>query len=277
MNLKANKYYYIVKINKKEQQEKKEKIGRFYVSQKHVFMTRNMQNGVICDIGIRVKESFPEVKVGDTLIFHHFIEDSEFLLESDETFNYYAVPGMDVPIWEDGVKKAKHPNRAYAFYDGHSIFPHEEYIFLKPEVQEDKIAPLDKFIEENVTQTESGIHVFKNWKESNEDKIAKLDALKKKAERLAHGGVNQDYVIGGIKNIEAEKDQITKTMYDRMFLPYLAAAVHPIVSRWCETQIGEDDILYMDSMGCQTQLDFMGKNYIVAHNKYLAFAQKKLA
>src|ERR1035437_8362497 len=99
MTLRAMPNYFIVKIEIEKQKERKEKIGSLYIHASYTFMRRNMQQGEIVAIGSIVATQFPQAKVGDTLIFHHFVEGSEsgggnFIFEENGD-NYYYVTAAD--------------------------------------------------------------------------------------------------------------------------------------------------------------------------------------
>jgi hypothetical protein len=274
MQLKANKFYFIVKIPIVDQRDRKEKIGSIYIAPSYVFMTRNMQSGIIVSIGSRVKEAFPEAKEGDLLIFHHFIEDDESLIASDAEFNYYAVPGVDIKITQDGAEKTKTPNRVYGIWDGERIIPHKEYVFLKKEEPANERLPLNEFINESIESSKGGLLVFKEWRTTTAEKVEKMERLKKDVGTLSHGGAHNAHIAGLIREKEAEMQSISATLNQKRYLPYLVAYANPLVSQWCDTTIGDNDILYMFNLGCQTEVEFNKTNFIVAKSEYIAFCFK---
>src|ERR1700749_1621609 len=103
MSLRPHKAYFLVKINKQEQKDRVEKTDSgIYLAPNYVWLTRCMQNAEIVAIGDFAHKSFPEARVGDTLIIHHFIEGddetpTEYLVDSDETYNYYVCSGYCLP------------------------------------------------------------------------------------------------------------------------------------------------------------------------------------
>jgi len=262
MNIKATKFYYVIKIAKDKQAERKDKIGLIVIPPQYVFMTRNMQCGNIVSIGDRVKAGFPQAKEGDILICHHFIEDDDFLIHTDKEYNYYAV-------W--GVKEEGKPNRAYGIFNGETIIPHEDYVFLKTDPPADNSKSPDEYINDALMSTGSGLLVFRDWKMTTQEKIDKMADLKKRNETLSHGGVNKPHIIEAIRENERRMESISKELNKDSYAPYEVAYANPLVSQWCDKHIGDGSILYMQTRGCQTKVEFMGKEYIMADTKFIGF------
>lgn len=119
--MKAHKQFFIVKIDKKAQQAKREKTSSgIYLSQQFLFMKYNLQHGEIVSIGERATQDFPDAKIGDTLFFSHIVESQEWrILKETDDFEWR---GVDVLSGTEvlGVYSDKFiPNKNFIFMEQH--------------------------------------------------------------------------------------------------------------------------------------------------------------
>lgn len=249
MNFVALPYYFIVKINKETQENRKEKIGSIVVHHQHAHMQRNLQCGEITSIGAKANELFPEAKIGYTLIFHHFVEGESLSdsnhVGSDDTHHYYYVTASSY----NG-----HRNETYGVWNGSEIIPHKEFVFVEPE-KEEHIADV-----ESRTEKVGSLFVFTDWTESRQEKEKKTEVLRDEIKSLSKTTMNDQLKVG-IEEKEREAEKITSDINKRSYLPYNVAYANP--------SLGAKDIVYSLSAAALTEIEFMDKKYIVIDTKYI--------
>lgn len=241
-------YYFIVKIDKTTQENRKEKIGSLILHHQHTFMQRNLQCGEITSIGHKANEIFPEAKVGDTLIFHHFVEGDEHgsnHVGADENSNYYYVTASNY----NG-----HRNETYGIWNSYVIIPHKDFVFVEPK-KEEHIANV-----ESRTEKIGSLFVFTDWTESREEKEKKTEVLREEIKQLSKTTMNDQLKIG-IEEKEREAEKITSNINKKEYLPYNVAYANP--------SLGAKDIVYSLSAAALTEIEFMDKKYIVIDTKYI--------
>lgn len=247
--------YFIVKINIQDQKKRMQIENGFYTAPDYVFMTRNMQHGEIVSIGSEAQRQFPEAQVGLRLLFHHFVESDEkdFLIDSDEEYNYYAVPGM----WFNGEK-----NLTYGVIDGEKVIPHKDYVFLYtgdeelPKTQEEKISEEDGFL------------LMTGYQESRKDKAEKMGTLKREIIELTKSDASYDLKTT-IERKEMEADKISRDINKREYSEFKVAHISPETkSKFAKdfTKLG------MLNIACHTRIEIDNNEYLIAETKYIAFA-----
>jgi hypothetical protein len=276
--------YFYIRINKEVQNNRKEKIGSLYVPPDYVFMKRNMQCGEILAIGTAAHEYFPEAKVGDILICHHLVESitKTYLIDSDEYFNYYVVQAFEVP----GER-----NVTYGVWNGTEIIPNKDYIFLEIETVTTDLPDLE--VQSNLkgegswkvnipmTVSEGGLFIPKPVKKTREELTA---ITKKNMERIKQLSNNQNRmtheVVDEIKKLEGENLQISKQINKREYEPYKIACIGPGLTELLLQIFGHEvrkgDTLYVLNIAAQMRVEFLGKEYIIAENKYIGAPEKWL-
>lgn len=246
-------HYFIVKINKEEQKKRKEKIGSLYVHASHTFMQRNMQCGEIVGIGSVAHKNFAEPEIGQTLIFHHFIEGenskkSNFIY-SDETYNYYNVTASQF----NG-----HRCEAYGVWNGSEIIPHPDFVFIEPEVKTKEISATE-FIEQNTTQVGSLI-LFTNWEESRESKEERAGRITTEIKEASKGKNLSDSTKMGLLEKQNEAEKITESLNKQQYSKYKVAYINP--------KYKSNGSVYALSVAAQTPIEFMNKEYLIVNYKY---------
>lgn len=245
--------YFIVKIEIEKQNNRKEKIGSLYLHFNEVNMQRNMQRGEVIAIGSLAKTSFPQVSLGDTLIFHHFVEgqdkEKSNLLHSDKNYNYYFVTACEY----NG-----HRNETYGVFDGTKIIPHPDFIFIEPKVKVKEISA-DEFIEQNTSKIGSLI-LFNNWEESREDKEEKAQRLTAEIKSASKGKSMSDSTKIALEEKQIEAEKITTSLSKKEYKPFKVASYNP--------NINVKENIYSLSMAAQTEIEFMDKEYIIIQSKF---------
>lgn len=255
MILKPLPQYFIIKINIEEQKKRKEKIGSLYVHTSHAFMQRNMQIGEIIAIGNIASKQFPEAKVNDMLIFHHFVEGSEKeksnMIHADDEFYYYNVTALEF----NG-----HRNETFGIYRNGEIIPHPDFVFIEP-AQKPKQITADEFIEQNTKQV-GNIILFNNWKETREQKEEKSKTIMEEIKSQSKGKNLSDSVKRGLSEKQYEAEKLTASLSKQQYIPLKVAFAHP--------SLKAKEKVYSLNIGSQMTLEVEGKEYIVIHTKYVA-------
>lgn len=244
--------YFFVAIPRKEQEEKKEKVGSIYLHFNNVYMTRNMQWGKIISIGEEAGNSFPEAKKDDILLFHHFIEKKErdFYVASDSNFNYYIVPCSRDEM-----------NLVYGVWDGEKIITHPDYVMIE--------APDEEFQNPNNLEKKGSLLVFKTWQMTREDKEAKMGRLKAEAQELAKSNPELPHVKKAIEEKEYEMKQISKDINSKRYEPYKLCWLNPQLNKHAPKEIEIGDTIYCLNIAAKTTIEFMNKKYAVCKTQHV--------
>ncbi len=274
MNLKPLPPYFLIRIPKKEQKERMDKIGSIYIPYNHVFMTRGMQFGEIMAIGADARSQFPEARIGHILLVHHFIEGKqtedadhgEHLIHEDDRFNYYAVTAASF----NG--KA---NETYGVYDGEKIVTHPEFIFLDAEQPPVNDLTPDQFIDKATKKIKSGLIVFKEWKEDRKTIKDRIDFLKNEIEQLCKTKPTPE-LNKAIEGKEREMAALGKKMNQKKYEQYTVAASNPLINEWFGSEIKTGDKIYCLNIASKTTIEFMGKEYRVVKTTYVGFPHNYL-
>jgi co-chaperonin GroES (HSP10) len=267
--------HFLIKIVKQEQKDRKGKIGSILIPETHVYMGREVQAGEIVAIGPEAAMDFPDAKIGHTLLIHHFTtgkvsegtHDGTYLIDQDETFNYYMVTTRS---------DSGRGNECYGVYDGSKITPHPDYIFLETEKREDP-THYDKFIDQSTTTTSSGLLVFKKWEESREDVTETNKRIQERIKSLSNIGTGiTDEIKREIYDLEREMENNTKKSGKKRYEPYRVSAVNPIVDDWFNCKIKKGDTVYCLNIASRTTIEFMKTEYRVVKIGYIAFPHNYL-
>lgn len=246
MQLQAAPFFFIIRIDKEQQQKTRQFEDGLAISPNYVYMQHEIQNGEIVSIGKMANDLFPTVEIGHTLIFHHFVTgkgiedqtDSPYLLYEDENYNYYNVTVTSY----NGER-----NMTYGVWDGKTIITHTDYIFLELGEVEKEVIEKDAIIE------------IKNWSESRDQKSARMAEMKNAVAELTKTTVN-DNLKKEIEKREKEMSKISKDINKKQINIYKVA-----FSQTPFTEVG------MLNMACHTHISFLNKEYIIAETKYLYF------
>lgn len=257
--------FILIRIEKKQQQERKEKIGSLYFPVEYTFMQRGLQNGEIVSIGETAQKEFPEAKPGHILIVHHFLEGKkndkgyeQFLVHADEDYKYYVVTALD----HNGQK-----NMTYGIWNGEKIITHKEYILLEKEQVKSEETEGDIY-DKLTEKSSSGLFLFKQWRQTRADKEARLAELKNQVQSLSKSTMTEA-VRKGIEEKELEMNNISKDINSKRYQPYKIAAFNPSLNEWFDTKIQHGEIIYMRNDACNTTVEILGKEYIIAKTDYI--------
>lgn len=266
--LKPMPAYFLVRVPRQEQSDRKNKIGSLFLHPNYVYMTRGMQCGQIIGIGSTAIEMLPEARVGQMLLFHHFVESNEKqqCVGQDPNFNYYVVTALS----HNGQN-----NQSYGIFDGKEIIPHSDYLFLECVPKASSGLTLDERLEKNA----SGIFVFKEWRVDREGLREQMEEIKRQIDSLTKAGMRMtDQVAAVIRGKEEEMNRISKLLIQKSYQLYRLTAA----SRTWLDQVGEEfgcpidkgDQVYMLNIACDTKMEFHDKEYIVAKSMHFGAPEK---
>jgi hypothetical protein len=264
--------YVLIKIDRKQQEQKKDKIGSIVIPVTQQFLMYNIQAGEIVAIGTKAKKHFPELEIGQTLLCHHFVESEgeneareDHLIHQDKDYNYYVVTCFDFH---------RKSNETYGIWDGEKIIPNKDYIFLEPPIKDDPKTP-DEYINSAIKKTASGILMFSNWTESRETKAEKMKRLKSEIQELSKSGAQKPHIAQGIKVKEHELERLSLDINNKSYQKYTIAAFNQELKNHLP-EIETGGSVYVLNIAAQTEIDFNGKKYIVAKTSYIGGSEAHL-
>lgn len=244
-----------MRILKKEQHDRKDRDGVLYLHPDYVYMARGMQCAEIIDFGKNVAKVFPTVKAGDMVLMHHFVEgkqnenadDGRYFLYSDDIYNYYTVTVQS---------HRGRQNETYGIYDGDTIIPHPEYLFLSTEKLEVNISSEDNFI-------------VSRYHETRAEKGTRMKEIQNHIKELTKSTLSTE-LNREIERKEAEMNAISKDVNSRFYDKYIIKRASHEVAKWFGRDSINHSIGYILNIACNTKISFDDKEYIVAKAKYMS-------
>lgn len=266
MKLQIMPWLFLVRINKKEQAEFKTKVSKsspFFMPIGQIHSSRNMEHGEIVQIGEKMKGIYgwENCQVGDTLIFHHTIEDvgksatQQYWVYEDEVYNYYIVDEINVR----------------GFTKGGAITPHPNFVFLKNIPCYETDGMVDEHTGNKLKKSEGGLFVITGWENSASNIAQKSEAIKEHIESLTKSKRTPE-IQTALESMEAERIELNRKAQKRMYLPYRVAAVNRKLKRDFGQEVLEDDILMCFNKSCLYISNFQDKeeySYIVALTEHI--------
>lgn len=278
-----NPYYFLVRINRKKQYEKRNMQNGLYVAPTMSFMRFNQQAGELVAIGqgkglTQYREDFsgggvrrvpfpsaqellPQARVGDTLLFSHIIEgsvetknaeqveyDNQYLAHQDDEWRYYWVRGD----FAYGVAK-----------DDGTIFVTPDTLLARP--AEDEL--------DNREMVKIGsIFLIKNFKENHEAIQQKIEQLKLETQEYT----NREKALA----TQREMERLTQEKNKIRFAAFVPLVVNEKFNRDCGRKITEKDVVYYQLVGGSaldlqvTELEYNGVNYSLLKPDYVVGVTK---
>lgn len=269
--------FFLVRIPKKEQRERLEKIGLLYYPPEHVYMKRGMQCGEIMMIGSAAHEFFPEAKVGHILIAHHMIEGKVignkqkfFLLQEDEDWNYYCVTAFCY----NGDR-----NNTFGVWDGEKIIPSKDYVFF--DIDPTPVSDLPEFILEQkgmpriitnipMEKAEGGLVVPKARKKTRQELIQKMAENKAEIQKWAKWiPITPQKVNPLIHDLETQNYNISKKVNKREYEPHVLHSFNDELLKTVHPLLRKGDKVFVLNIAAYMQVEFMGIEYIISESKYV--------
>lgn len=272
--------YFIVKIPKKEQRERMEKIGSFYYPPAHLFMKRGMQCGEIVMIGSEAHDFFPEAEVGHLLLCHHFIEGKTsgnltkfFKIDETDDWNFYCVTAL----CHNGDR-----NNTFAIWNGKDLIPSKDYVFL--EIDKEPVSDLPELVFNpdgmpriitNIAFEEGDAGLVKpkfrrKTRAEMTEKMKENTAEIQKKSRWLRFPDTAKRVMPDIKRLEKENENLSKEINTVRYEPHILHAFNKRLKSMVHPDVSKGDLVYVLSIACYMQVEFMGTEYIVSESKYVS-------
>jgi hypothetical protein len=274
--LKPFKPYFLIKVPKADQSERRQKIGSLFIPPNFVWMRRNLQCGEIVGIGASAAAYFPEAKVGHIAIVHHFMEgqaygneSTSYLVDEDKTHNYYVVTAHEF----NGQR-----NETYGIWDGTKIIPNKDFVFFSPEERPTTDIP-ELALESSLAGegtirpdipmmvSAGGLLIPKPTKPTREQLTEKMKANTERIKQLSNITRMSPEFINEIHSLEKINNGISKQINATEYIPFKIAFSHPSF----EAQRG--DIVYALDKASLVTVEFMGHEYAVTGIHYVAARQ----
>lgn len=273
-------WLFLVKINKQDQKNFKQKISSnspFFMPISQTHNTRNMEHGEIVQIGDWMKGTsdfevyekgrgiygWESCEVGMTLIFHHTIEQhvtdkdskAQYWLFEDGTHNYYIVDGINIR----------------GFYDGEKIVPHPNFVFLKNVPAFESDGELDAATGNKLVKSKGGILLIAKWDESASNISQKSERIKEQIESLAKS-TRTDEIQRKMESLEEERNQLNRSAQKKRYLPYRLAHFNRKLERDFGKKLVDNDILFCFNKACLYICNFQDKaeySYIICLQEHI--------
>lgn len=257
--------FFIVRVPRKDIKDKREKIGNLYFPPSFVFMTRECQASQIVAIGDDAGSIFPEAKIGNILLHHHFVtgkekenaDEGRYHIATDDTFNYYSVTVES----HEG-----RGNETYGIFNGKEIIPHRDFIFLEKEKNND--IP-EQFKNQTLRKSGGGLFLFNSYKETRAELTEKNKRLQNRVMSLVKLGEPTPEIKREIENLEAEMMENSKKVNRRSYDPFIVAATNRRLEDWFGCTVNNGDVVYVLNIAAETTIDYMKKEYRVVKIHYV--------
>lgn len=228
----------IVKVSKEEEKNRREMEDGIYLHPNYVWLTRNTQHGIIEAISDEAKKQLPEAEIGDTLLFHHFVQRSnasnsdndKFLATEDEENKFYNVTAKECN-GEDVY--------AYGIYRNGEIIPHKQYVFLEKEIENKD-----------------------GWYQTEEQVAEKIKALQSQVSNLCKTRGSSE-ISEKIMKLETEMMYLNLSLRGKEYLPYKIAFANKALG------IPSGAIIFALNIACETVISVLDKKYRIIEAKYI--------
>ena len=275
---------FLVRINKEEQKAFKERISKdspFFMPLGSIHNSRNMEHGEIVQVGEYMKGTddikkhaagkgiygWEGCQAGMTLIFHHTVETNQtpkdrkaqYFVYEDETYNYYAVDNINLR----------------GFYDGKTITPHPNFVFLKNIPCFESHEEVDSH-GNKLKKSEGGIFLITDWENNSSNIAQKSQQIKEHIESLAKSKRTPE-VQRVMEDLENQRIELNRKSQKRMFLPYRLAYSNRMLDRDFGLKLSEDDVLFCFNKACLYISNFKDKeySYIVCLTEHIGLLQRQ--
>lgn len=270
---------YLSVFNPSEPFEKKVTVGvlnfKLSTNATQLDMRYNLQHGTIIDIGKMAKEEFPEMELGDLLLFHHTVEYRP-RTEGDLFYNDWhlieTLPNGDeirlVRVYTEvfGVVKPT--------ADGYTIIPYKEWIFCHPRMHPAEF------------QIKNGIWQPLNWKMTMDEMTDKLADLAQHFQSVGESTVmkqkttEENYRIKEdiqkrMEEINRERMALAKKVNESQLMESRAIFINPVTNKELQQQIEPGDHIVMDQYSLYP-LDLGEISYVLAKVSQIFYVTKHL-
>lgn len=262
----------IVRIDKKLQAQKREKVGNFYVPEHMMDFSNNLQFGEIISFGDDAKKVIPEIEIGDIAIFDHSIEFK--VVSTDKRDDEAASMEEDmflVEVEENGDEIRYIPtslgvtNKLFGIFKNDKIIPSRGMVFCSIE------AKITEF------QLVNGVYI-----NSEESKQPIIDAL----ELASHARKEYSNAYSKIEKTEKHAELLEELS---TLLSKIENEIESLTQRLNRTEVAEVTILHkneLDKIDINTgdvalvdekmiyPIDLFGSRFIIIRNIKWLIAKK---
>lgn len=227
----------------------------------------NLQFGEVVEIGRIAGEQFPEVNLGDMLIFDHKVEHKPrtegdllyhdfHLIETDENGDEYRVVNFATEVF--GVLKL-----ATA-----TIIPYKNFIFCHQHIKK-----------ASIQMNASGIWVPDAWEKSVEEIQGEIDKLTETIQEIGSSTImkqrtsdenykRQEEIKTTIDLINQEKRRLTLKMRQKRLVELTVLFIHPKTNEELQSNITAGDTLFAE-FNTLYPLDMYGQYYTLLRKDYI--------
>lgn len=270
--IKANSPYFIVEIDKKEQLKRRSMAGSLYIPENFQDMKYNLQIGKVIDIGKNAHKEFPEVEIGDFLIFDHKVEFKPRMTNEVDYNDYHLLDTLDN---HNELRIVSAEKEAFGVVkEDVGIIPHRNFIFCH-----------ENFEPASFQLSKSGLYLPQMWEESSERLTQRLEELKEYADSLQssmpklHRMNNDNYkkteeIQKQIAALNTEREEISKKMNSESYLEVKAIYINPETNKILNANIEAGDKVFAHKFALYP-LSIVGINYSLIRIKYAALLKKE--
>lgn len=265
------KDYFLVEIDKEAQNQKRGKVGSIEIPENYQDMAYNLQYGTVVEIGPKAAKQFPEVCVGDILIFHHHVEykprtegdhnyNDHHLIETLENNNELRIVNISREVF--GVMKL----------ETQEIIPFKNMVFCH-----------EHFKQADFQLTAGGIYISDAWEESMEAMNEKLEDLKQQAINLQSSSQfkdvanNKDAVNqlhNSIMAINKEREELSRKINQEKYMELTLLFINPETCKEWGYDMQPGDKIFAHSFALYP-LDIDGVRFTLVVKDYIALIKTK--
>lgn len=240
LKMNSNKQYFLVKIDLEEQRKRLELLPGFTIANNFSDMKYYLQCAPVISIGSKAAKWFPEVELGDVLVFHHTVEDDEWrVVYEDLDIKLLLVRCTDDDVF--GVQKI--PSL--------EIIPSKNHVWC---------VPFEKPKSNEELWEQSGSIVY-----LPDGSLTNADTIREEIEKLQEvakfigEGINSRERVADIKRKQAI---LTQSLNNKVPHKHIVKLIHTQTS--LDIDVNQEDIIYM-----QGWIDFKGYPLQVDDQQYL--------
>jgi chaperonin GroES len=225
----------------------------------------NLQYGEVMFVGSLAHQNFPEVNVGDILLFHHAVEGKP-RGEGDKNYNDHHL--LETLPNGDEYRTVNYVTEVFGVLktEEATIIPYKNYIFCH------------KHIEKSEFQMQNGVWVPDDWGNSIEQLQERIEKLKEEKDVIANSSVlrekttelnykRKEEISTKIRAIQKESLEITKRMNTPKIVELVALFINPLTVEELEEDIQPGSKLLAE-FGLLYPFDICGQYYTLLRKDY---------
>lgn len=227
----------------------------------------NLQFGEVVEMGSIAKQKFPEVELGDMLIFDHKVEHKP-IDNSDK--NYHDFHLIDTDDNGDEYRVVNYTNELFGVLklEAGIIIPYKNLIFCHQHIKK-----------ASMQQTESGLWFPDAWDKSIEELQGQIDELTATIKEMGASTImkqrttednykKKEEIKKSIDLINQEKRKITRKMHQKRLVELTVVFINPLTNEELQSNIQAGDTLLAD-YNTLYPLDMYGHYYTLLRKDYI--------